>query len=76
MARLVDLRKAGTLLSNEFIEIMEEHWADKASDPSDSYEQIQQHIGAVQVLRTIKQWKSILDDPKQQSEDEELSFFV
>ena len=76
MARLTDLRKAGTLLSNEFIEIMEEHWPDKASDPSDTSDQIQQHIGAVQVLRTIKQWKSILDDPKQQSEDEELSFFV
>ena len=76
MAQIKDLRNAGTLLSNEFIELMEEYWPDVASDPSDTSDQIQQHIGATQVIRQLKIWKGMLDDPKQSQEDEELTFFV
>jgi hypothetical protein len=75
MLKLSDLRKAGTLLSNEFIEIMEEHWPDKAGEPSDTHDQIQQKIGAVQVIRTVKRWKEMLDDPTTYQKQETASLF-
>jgi hypothetical protein len=72
MARLSDLQKAGTLLSNEFIVILEEHFPDKMPEPNASDKEIQQDIGKVQVIRTIKRWKEMLDHPDEHPEDESI----
>jgi hypothetical protein len=69
MATLKDVRRAGTLLSNEFIQILDEAFPDRMPMPGTKPEQIQQDIGKVQVIRQIKQWKDMLDNPDEYPED-------
>lgn len=72
MARLTDLRKAGTLLSDEFIAILEEHFPDRMPEPQMNHDEIQQAIGKIQVIRTIKRWKYMLDHPEENYETDSI----
>ena len=72
MATVKDIRKAGTLLSNEFIQILDEFYPDVMPDPNTTDKQIQQNIGKIQVIRQIKEWKDILDHPDKHPEDETI----
>jgi hypothetical protein len=72
MAKIKDIRKAGTLLSNEFIAILNEVWPDVTPMPGTPHDDIQQKIGAVQVIREIKRWKEILDHPDEHNEDDTI----
>jgi len=67
-----DLRKSGTLLSDEFIKILDEHFPDKMPEVSWTTFEIQQAIGRIQVIRTIKEWKQMLDKPDIYPEDENI----
>jgi hypothetical protein len=69
MATIKDVRQAGTLLSNEFIQILDEAFPDKMPMPGTPPEQIQQDIGKIQVIRQIKMWKAMLDNPDEYPED-------
>ena len=73
MAKLADVRRAGTLLSDEFIGILEHYFPDRMPDPFMTDKEIHVAIGNVQVIRTIKHWKEQLDDPEQAALDEELT---
>lgn len=69
MATLKEIRKAGTLLSDEFIAILDEGFPDKMPMPGTDHDQIQQNIGKIQVIRQIKEWKRMLDNPDEFPED-------
>jgi hypothetical protein len=69
MATIKDVRKAGTLLSNEFIKILDQAFPDRMPMPGISHDQIQQDIGKIQVIRQIKEWKRMLDNPDEFPED-------
>jgi len=69
MATLKDIRKAGTLLSDEFIKILDERFPDAMPMPEATDKEIQQDIGKIQVIRQIKEWKRMLDDPSEFPED-------
>jgi len=75
MARMSELRKSGTLLSNEFINILDEHFPDRMPEVAWSHDEIQQAIGRIQVIRTIKEWKQMLEKPDQYPEDENIFDF-
>jgi hypothetical protein len=69
MATIKDVRQAGTLLSIEFIQILDEAFPDTMPMPDTPHDKIQQDIGKIQVIRQIKEWKRMLDDPDQFPED-------
>ncbi len=72
MATLKDVRRAGTLLSDEFIQILDEYFPDKMPEPGTSHDRVQHQMGAITVIRTIKEWKRMLDHPDQFPEDTTL----
>ncbi len=72
MITLANIRKAGTLLSDEFIEILDEHYPDLMPDAGWNHDAIQQGIGRIQVVRTIKEWKRMLEYPEKYNENENI----
>ena len=68
MITLADIRKSGTLLSDEFIEILDKYYPDVMPDAGWNHDAIQQAIGRIQVIRTIKEWKNMLEYPDEYDE--------
>lgn len=61
-SKLSDLRKAGTI-THEFIALLEEHFPDRAPYRGDSHDDMVRKMGSVEVIRLIKEWKDLLDNP-------------
>jgi hypothetical protein len=69
MPTIKDVRQAGTLLSDEFIQILDQACPDRMPMPGTPNDKLQQNIGKVQLIREIKEWKRMLDNPDQFPED-------
>lgn len=68
MASVNDLRRAGGI-SHEFVAILDEHFPDKMPDGSETHDEIQRNIGSIKVVRTIKTWLHMLENPEDFSDE-------
>lgn len=51
-------------ISDGLIYFLDERFPDKAPSGKETLEEIHQQIGAVQAVRTIKEWKAHIENPR------------